>query len=75
MLRVMQLTLSRLVRAGETTQPTQVWTGREICGLMATVGLGPEKMIEQSVSSWLFPLLFELHFFSTNFHHSFVSRI
>ncbi|CAH8845897.1 unnamed protein product [Trichobilharzia szidati] len=48
LLRVMQLTLSRLVRAGETTQPTQVWTGREICGLMATVGLGPEKMIEQS---------------------------
>ncbi|TNN13055.1 Fanconi anemia group J protein, partial [Schistosoma japonicum] len=47
-LRVMQLTLSRLVRAGETTQPTQVWTGREICGLMATVGLGPEQMIGQS---------------------------
>ncbi|CAH8530914.1 unnamed protein product [Schistosoma bovis] len=47
-LRVMQLTLSRLVRAGETTQPTQVWTGREICGLMSTVGLGPEQIIEQS---------------------------
>ncbi|RTG81297.1 fanconi anemia group J protein [Schistosoma bovis] len=50
-LRVMQLTLSRLVRAGETTQPTQVWTGREICGLMSTVGLGPEQIIEQSLSA------------------------
>lgn len=50
----MQLTLSRLVRAGETTQPTQVWTGREICGLMSTVGLGPEQIIEQSVSSFYF---------------------
>ncbi|CAH8516311.1 unnamed protein product [Heterobilharzia americana] len=48
LLRVMQLTLSRLVRVGETAQPTQVWTGREICGLMATVGLGPDQIREQS---------------------------
>ncbi|CAL8098354.1 unnamed protein product [Calicophoron daubneyi] len=44
MLRVMQLTLSRLVRAEESAQPTQVWTGREISGILATVGLAPEQV-------------------------------
>ncbi|KAF8562533.1 hypothetical protein P879_08183 [Paragonimus westermani] len=46
MLRMMKLTRSRLVRAGESAQPTQVWTGLEISGLMTTVGLGPEKSSE-----------------------------
>ncbi|THD20902.1 Fanconi anemia group J protein [Fasciola hepatica] len=44
-LRVMQLTRSRLVHAGESTQPTQVWTGTEISGLLGTVGLGPEQFL------------------------------
>ncbi|VDP90593.1 unnamed protein product [Echinostoma caproni] len=45
MLRVMQLTRSRLVHVGESAQPTQVWTGTEISGLMGTVGLGPEQVL------------------------------
>ncbi|TPP58054.1 Fanconi anemia group J protein [Fasciola gigantica] len=44
-LHVMQLTRSRLVHAGESTQPTQVWTGTEISGLLGTVGLGPEQFL------------------------------
>ncbi|CAH8625028.1 unnamed protein product [Dicrocoelium dendriticum] len=44
MLRLMQLTRSRLVRAGETAEQAQVWTGKEISGLLATVGIGPDKI-------------------------------
>lgn len=50
MLQMMKLTRSRLVRAGESAQPTQVWSGSEISGLMAAVGLGPEKSSEMFVS-------------------------
>lgn len=51
MLHVMQLTRSRLVHAGESTQPTQIWTGTEICGLLGSVGLGPEQFLCVEVSS------------------------
>ncbi|KAG5446062.1 Fanconi anemia group J protein [Clonorchis sinensis] len=50
MLRVMQLTHTRLVHAGESAQPTQVWTGQEISGILSTVGLGPEKVTRMEMA-------------------------
>ncbi|GAA52588.1 fanconi anemia group J protein homolog [Clonorchis sinensis] len=53
MLRVMQLTHTRLVHAGESAQPTQVWTGQEISGILSTVGLGPEKVTRMELEGML----------------------
>ncbi|KER19043.1 hypothetical protein T265_15689, partial [Opisthorchis viverrini] len=53
MLRVMQLTRTRLVHAGESAQPTQVWTGQEISGILSTVGLGPEKVTRMELEGML----------------------
>ncbi|OON15536.1 hypothetical protein X801_08659 [Opisthorchis viverrini] len=46
----MQLTRTRLVHAGESAQPTQVWTGQEISGILSTVGLGPEKVTRMEMA-------------------------
>uniref|UniRef100_A0A0V0J709 Fanconi anemia group J protein homolog n=6 Tax=Schistocephalus solidus TaxID=70667 RepID=A0A0V0J709_SCHSO len=41
--RVMDITRSRLVSAGDSANSSHVWTGSEIEGLLQTVGLGEDK--------------------------------
>lgn len=52
--QVMQLTRSRVVPVGEYASSAQVWSGPELQGLLATVGLGVDRFESVRVSLFVF---------------------